>query len=229
MSIRTKVSSRLASSTSRRTFAYASSGSSSSPRWVSLSARFACSRSAFRRRRTSTYCSVTATASASLSVASPRRVVLACRPSPFSRRSTATHSSSVSPATKRDAPSFAPWLRTKPRTWRSSAAARMLRRRKAFARVPTATLRLREHVQGEERAHDVLAGVDDLRDLEVDAEAREHVRLFGGEPGRRRHVVDHRADRLLRSGEQVGPDAGRAVPVAGVGARCQRTRRSVLG
>ena len=97
---------------SRARFASASSSSMSRPRCVSFSATFARSSSAAIRSRISSYATTTVRSRVGSSTPSPSSVVFAYSPWSFRRRSTATHSSSVSPATKRPAPSRMPCLRT---------------------------------------------------------------------------------------------------------------------
>ena len=128
MSIRTNVPSSPARATSRATFSYAVSSSKESPRCVSLSAMFALSCSATRRSAIRSYSSVTAAAPASSGIASPSSVVFAYSPASFSPRRTRTHSSSVSPATNRPAPSRRPWRWTRCCSRSLSAACRIAAR-----------------------------------------------------------------------------------------------------
>jgi hypothetical protein len=108
MSIRTNSPSEPARATMRSTFRYAVSSSKARPRWVSLSATFARSSSAASRSRMLSYSSTTAVVSSAVRTSSPSSVVFTRNPASFSRRSTTTHSSSVSPATNRAAPSRIP-------------------------------------------------------------------------------------------------------------------------
>src|SRR5215218_10378504 len=132
MSMRTKVPRPRACSTSRSTFAYASSSSMSRPRCVSFSATLQRSRSSASRSTIATYSAATRSVSAWSRTLSPRSVVFAASPWSFSRRRTGTASSIVSPATKRPAPSFIPCRRTRRRRRWLSAAAKIARRIPAF-------------------------------------------------------------------------------------------------
>ncbi len=141
MSMRMKPSSSVARSTSRRTFANASSSSTSSPRCVSFSATFARSCSSAMRCRSCSYSATTICVVASSCTASPSSVVFACSPCAFRRRSAAIESSIVSPATKRPAPSRMPCVCTNRWTRGLSAAARIAFRDAAF-RVAAAAIRV---------------------------------------------------------------------------------------
>ncbi len=146
MSMRRKVPSSPARETSRSTFAYATSSSKARPRWVSLSATFAFSCSATSRSRICSYSSVTADAPAASGIASPRSVVLAWSPASFSLRRTATHSSSVSPATNRAAPTRLPWLCTSRWSRALSAAWRIAARGSAATVFPGSATRSRAYL-----------------------------------------------------------------------------------
>ena len=84
------------------------------------------------------------------------------------------------------------------------------------------TLESAEDRLGEQRADDVLAGVDDLGDLEVDGEATEEIGVLAAEVVRRLDVVDHRPHGILRGDIEVAADAGGAVERCGVDATGQR-------
>src|SRR5213592_1853051 len=77
------------------------------------------------RRRTASYVCRTCSASAGSATCSPSSEVFVRRPCSFRPRSVTTTSSSVSPPTKRDAPSRIPYWSTKRRRRGLSAAARM--------------------------------------------------------------------------------------------------------
>ena len=65
---------------------------------------------------------------------------------------------------------------------------------------------VREHGQRQERADDVLARVDDLGDLQIDAETGEHVRVFRRQRVPPPEVGDHGAHRVLCRRVEVGTD-----------------------
>src|SRR5213593_1824761 len=115
MSIRTNDSKLLAFAMIARTFARHSASSMSSPICVSFSETFASAPAARIRSSVSRYVSRAARASARLCTASPSRSRLAETPAAFSRWEAPTASSTVSPATKRDAKRRAsPFERTNP-------------------------------------------------------------------------------------------------------------------
>src|SRR5215218_8143158 len=141
MSTRTNAPRRRACSTTRSTFACASSSSMSRPRCVSFSATLQRSRSSASRSTIASYSAATRSVSPRSCTLSPRSVVFAASPCSFRRRRTGTASSIVSPATNRPAPSFIPCRRTNRRRRRLSAAAKIARRIPALASSATVTRR----------------------------------------------------------------------------------------
>src|SRR5262249_40648966 len=75
-------------------------------------------------------------------------------------------------------------------------------------------LRSVEYRQWEHRAHDVLPSVHDLADLQVHAQAGEHVRVLARERLYLRQVVEHRPPRGLGGEVEVRADARGGVEAA---------------
>ena len=94
--------------------------------------------------------------------------------------------------------------------------------------MPTRAACLTEDGLRQQRADDVLTGVDDLGDLEIDDQAAEHVGILAPEVVAARDVVDHRADGVLCRDVEVPADAGRGIESGRVHAPGQRRGSPVL-